>query len=105
MTLENREIKHDILKDKWLVRWDEAVKLWSPFVKLRTPVFCETAKDEKREGLTGSFAMIRLTDFSVVISLRQIESLGLGDYALEILAHEAGHHIYAPGDLADNSRI
>lgn len=105
MTLENREIKHDILKDKWLVRWDEAVKLWSPFVKLRTPVFCETAKDEKREGLTGSFAMIRLTDFSVVISLRQIESLGLGDYALEILAHEAGHHIYAPGDLADSARV
>jgi len=93
------------LKIRWLEKWEEAVKLWSPFIKLRTPVFCENEKDEKREGLSGSFAMIRLTDFSVVVSLRQIHSTGLNDYALEILAHEAGHHVYAPGDLADSARV
>jgi hypothetical protein len=93
------------LKDQWLARWDEAVKLWSPYVQLRTPVFCSNEKEEKAEGLSGSFAMIRLTDFSVVISLKQIHELGLDDYAVEILAHEAGHHVYCPADLTDSARM
>ncbi len=103
--MADSRIDASTIKGQWLGTWEEAVKLWSPFVKLRIPVFCETEKDEKREGLTGSFAMIRLTDFSVVVSLRQIEEIGLRDYALEILAHEAGHHVYAPGDLADSARV
>ncbi len=97
--------KNESLKDRWLARWDEAVKLWSPYVQLRTPVFCESERDESIEGLTGSFAMIRLTDFSVVISLRQIHNLQLDDYAIEILAHEAGHHVYCPADLTDSARM
>ena len=34
-------------------------------------------EDEEREGLTGSFAMIRLTDHAVVISLRQVAERGI----------------------------
>ena len=49
--------------------------------------------------------MIRLFDHSVVISLRQVEELGLQDFAKEILAHEIGHHVYCPGDLTDNARL
>lgn len=98
--MDNRD-----LKARWMSVWDSAVKLWSPYIRLREPVFCETEKEEKKDGLTGSFAMIRLTDFSVVISLRQIRAIGLEDYAIEILAHEAGHHVYCPADLADSARM
>ena len=97
--------KNRDLKEQWNSRWDDAVKLWSPYVKLRRPVFCETEDEEIKEGLSGSFAMIRLTDFSVVVSLRQIITLKLNDFAIEILAHEAGHHVYCPADLSDSARM
>jgi hypothetical protein len=47
--------------------------------------------------------MIRLSDHAVVISLLQVQKLKLQDFALEILAHEIGHHVYAPGNLLDNA--
>ena len=49
--------------------------------------------------------MIRLSDYRVVVSLKQIEEKGLNDFALEILAHEIGHHVYAPANLRDNARL
>lgn len=64
-----------------------------------------TRRDEAREGLTSSFAMIRLDDRVVVVSLRQIEKRGLQKFAVEILAHEAGHHVLVPADLRDNARL
>lgn len=93
------------LRDPWLAAWPHALALWSPFTRLSPPILCATAAQEKAEGLTASFAMIRLTDHRVVISLRQIAEKGLGAYALAILAHEVGHHVYAPGDLRDNARL
>lgn len=54
--------------------------------------------------MTGSFAMIRFRDHAVVIGFEQILEYGLEDYALEILAHEVGHHVFCPGDLIDNAR-
>ncbi len=93
------------LKGRWLATWDDAVSLWSPYVQLRPPLLCETDTEAKIEGLTSSFAMIRLTDYSVVISLKQISDLGLQEFPVEILAHEAGHHVYAPADLTDLGRL
>ena len=71
----------------------------------REPRWCLTAEDERREQLSGSFAMIRLVDHAVVISLRQIQEQGLDEFALEILAHEIGHHVYTPADLTDAGRV
>ena len=93
------------LKEKWLSAWEKAVALWSPYVQLRPPTLCETEKEAQAEGLTSSFAMIRLTDYSVVVSLKQINDLGLQDFPMEILAHEAGHHVYTPADLTDLGRL
>jgi hypothetical protein len=93
------------LKDMWLGVWPTALSTWSPYIKLCEPTWCFTAKDEEREGLTGSFAMIRLVDHRVVISLRQIQEDNLQDFALQILAHEIGHHVYCPADLTDNARL
>jgi hypothetical protein len=93
------------LQESWFRAWPEALAVWSPFVKLSDPIWCHSLEDEKAEGLTGSFAMIRLLDHRVVISLRQVEDLHLESYAKEILAHEIGHHVYCPADLADNARF
>ena len=59
----------------------------------------------QQEGLSGSFAMIRLLDQSVVVDLPLVVELGLQDYGLEILAHEIGHHILAPGSAGDQFRL
>ena len=92
------------LRDRWAARWPEALALWSPFTRLRAPHWCLTEADEQREGLTGSFAMIRLADQTVVIGLRRVTA-ALEAFPLEILGHEIGHHILCPADLADNARM
>ena len=88
----------------WRDAWPKALACWSRFVQLTEPRWCLDEQDEKREHLTGSFAMIRLIDHAVVISLRQIRDERLEEFALEILAHEIGHHVYCPADLTDNAR-
>lgn len=93
------------LQRAWEGRWEAALAAWSRFTKLSAPRWCVTVADERREGLTGSFAMIRLVDHAVVIGLRQIQEAGLERFAVEILAHEVGHHVHAPGDLTDHARL
>lgn len=92
------------VRDAWAARWPEALALWSPYLRLRSPRWCLTEADEAREGLTGSFAMIRLVDQTVVISVRRIVP-ELVDFPLEILGHEIGHHVLCPADLADNAHL
>jgi hypothetical protein len=93
------------LRRAWVDSWPKALNVWSPYVKLSEPIWCNSADEEKHEGLTGSFAMIRLVDHRVVISLRQVEEEHLENFAIEILAHEIGHHVYCPADLTDNARM
>ena len=95
----------EALHEQWKALWPDAIDAWSSFTKLSPPRFCLSEEDEQREGLSGSFAMIRLVDHAVVVSLRQVAERGLDDYGLEILAHEIGHHVYTPGDLRDNARL
>jgi hypothetical protein len=93
------------LKEDWEARWQDALALWSRFTKLREPRWCFNVAEENAEGLTGSFAMIRLDDHAVVVSLAQIISNKLEDFPLEIMGHEIGHHVYCPGDLADQGKM
>lgn len=93
------------LRDAWLTAWPAASTVFSRFTRLRSPILCMSAEQEQREGLVGSFAMIRLTDLSVVISLPQVQQRGLEGFAMEILAHEVGHHVHAPGNLRDQGRL
>ncbi|MFZ6008785.1 MAG: hypothetical protein ACOYXT_00440 [Bacteroidota bacterium] len=87
----------------WRDTWPKAREVWSPFIKLREPQWCMSSEAAAKEGLTGSFAMIRLTDHRIVIDLEKVVDLGVGDYALQVLAHEIGHHIYTPANLRDNA--
>jgi hypothetical protein len=91
--------------EAWQAAWPLALEHWSKFTRLRDPRLCETNVEASKEGLTGSFAMIRLFDKSVVIDLETVERLGLDGYAVEILAHEIGHHVLAPSTAADHFRL
>lgn len=89
----------------WRAAWPEALAAWSKYTRLRDARLCETKVEARKEGLTGSFAMIRLLDQSVVVDLQTVNTLGLNDYGVEILAHEIGHHILAPGSATDQFRL
>jgi len=90
------------LRERWEAAWPEALAAWSRFTRLRPPTLCLSADDARREGLTGSFAMIRLRDQAVVVSLPQVAASGVEAYAVEVLAHEIGHHVLAPATLTDH---
>ncbi|MDB4293536.1 hypothetical protein N9954_09035, partial [Maribacter sp.] len=87
----------------WKSHWETAKREWNPFVRLQEPIWCTSNHMAIAEGLTGSFAMIRLTDHRIVINIEEIVTSGISDYALEILAHEIGHHIFTPANLYDNA--
>ncbi len=72
---------------------------------LREPTWCYTNKEATAEGLSESFAMIRLSDHSIVVNLALISSLRLEDYAVEIMAHEIGHHVLCPANFTDYARM
>lgn len=93
------------LREAWLLGWPQALAAWSRYTQLLTPRWCLTKAEERHEGLTGSFAMIRLVDHAVVISLRQIAERQLEGFGPEIMAHEIGHHVFVPGDLTDQGRL
>jgi hypothetical protein len=88
----------------WEARWPDALAVWSRFTRLRPPILCLHRKEAAREGLTGSFAMIRLVDQTVVVSLEEVVDSGVESFALEVLAHEVGHHVLAPANLTDHAR-
>ena len=90
---------------RWQAAWPQALEVWSRHTRLRDALLCETHIQAASEGLQGSFAMIRLRDQSVVIDLEAVSGLGLEDYAVEILAHEIGHHVLAPGCVTDQFRL
>lgn len=95
----------DALQSDWSAQWPAALAVWSRFVQLHEPTWCLSVAEEKTAQLSGSFAMIRLVDHTVVISLRLVAEASLQKFAKEILAHEIGHHVYCPADLADNARM
>jgi hypothetical protein len=95
----------EALRERWLAAWPLALASWSRFTRLRPPRLCLTVEEARAEGLSGSFAMIRLSDQSVIVNLPEVATLGLGDFGHEVLAHEIGHHVLAPANLTDHGRM
>jgi len=93
------------LQEQWRAVWPQALASWSPYVMLREPMFFETDQDAKSQQMSGQIAAIRLVDQSVMVNLATIRTRQLEKLALPILAHEIGHHVYVPGNLADNARM
>jgi hypothetical protein len=89
----------------WNRAWPDALAVWSRFTRLQPALLCATVSAAQHEGLSGSFAMIRFVDQRIVIDMETVGELGLDDYALEILAHEIGHHVLAAANPTDNLRL
>lgn len=89
----------------WRDNWPKALSVWSRFTRLSDPKLCNSRVEASKEGLSGSFAMIRLSDQSVVIDLESVRGLGLENFGVEVLAHEIGHHVLAPANPADQFRL
>ena len=69
MSTAPRADRLDELVAAWSAAWPAALEAWSKFTRIRAPLLCRTEKEAKAEGLTGSFAMIRLHDQAIVVSL------------------------------------
>ncbi len=95
----------DTVPGRWHDAWPDALAAWSRYTRLQFPQFFTSRKKAARAGLSGSFAMIRLADQRIVIDLETVSAYGLDDFAVEILAHEIGHHVYAPGNATDHFRL
>jgi hypothetical protein len=93
------------LAEAWRARWPDALAAWSRHTRLREPLLCTDPAEARRAGLTGSFAMIRLADQGIVVDLAAVAGYGLQGHAVEVLAHEIGHHVYAPATLTDHGRM
>src|SRR5205814_847036 len=77
----------------------------SRFTRLRPPLLCLESAEARREGLTDSFAMIRLADQAIIVSLPAVQHSRVEAFPREILAHEIGHHVLAPATLTDHGRM
>jgi hypothetical protein len=93
------------LEEQWRAAWPQALAVWSKFTRLRMPTLCFTKKQARKEGLETSFAMIRLDDQAIIVSLPDVADCGVQAFAVEILAHEIGHHVLAPANLTDHVRM
>ncbi len=93
------------MHEQWAAAWTKALETWSRYTRLRAPVFCLSHQHAAQEGLTESFAMIRLADLAVVINLRAVKNAHVSDLPVEVLAHEIGHHVLAPANLTDHARL
>jgi hypothetical protein len=88
---------------RWHERWPDALRVWGRFITVHPPTLYESTADAAR--LDGAFAAFMLDSRAVMIDLAAVAERGLADLPLEVLAHEIGHHVLCPGDLADHGRL
>ncbi len=90
---------------RWLAEWPGALAAWSSTTQLRAPQFFDDDRAALRDRMAGEIAAIRLRDQVVMVNLATVRGRKLEDHALAVLAHEIGHHVYAPGNLTDDARM
>ena len=95
----------DALAERWLGAWPAALAAWSSYTQLRAPRFFERDDEAARDGMSGEIAAIRLRDQAILVNLATVRARGLEGQGLAVLAHEIGHHVYAPGNLSDDARM
>ncbi|WP_309043707.1 hypothetical protein [Marinobacter sediminicola] len=89
----------------WKKEWQSALRLWSDHLQLQDPLWLFDFGEAKEAGLTESFAAIRLTSQRVLVNLQEVAERNLSDCSLEILAHEIGHHVYAPANMTQHLQL
>ena len=88
----------------WQERWADALAAWSSYTLLRPPIYFEDHRQAAADGMDGEIAAIRLQDQRIMVNLATVRERGLEEHALAVLAHEIGHHVYAPGNLGDSAK-
>ena len=87
--------------------WPRAQLVWSPITRLHRPTLLEKSSKD-------ALAWIDLRTMSVHVNLRRAtplmgttaaRSAGPEELVLALLAHEVGHYVLAPGDMATAARI
>ena len=87
--------------------WPRAQRVWSPITRLHRPTLLEKSPKD-------ALAWIDLRTMSVHVNLRRAtplmgttaaRSAGPEELVLALLAHEVGHYVLAPGDMATAARI
>lgn len=94
------DARYAALRSAWTAAWPEALAAWGRFTRLRPPRLHGAGEVS---GAT-SFAWFSLGDVEVSIDLEQVVELGIEDHAVAVLAHEIGHHVYAPADMLTAGR-
>ncbi|WP_347330484.1 hypothetical protein [Marinimicrobium locisalis] len=89
----------------WREAWQRALGVWSQHLQLSEPLWCYSMEEAREQGLTQSFAAIRLHTQRVLINLRETRTRNIDDLATEILAHEIGHHVYAPANMTQHLQL
>jgi hypothetical protein len=87
--------------DRWRDAWPAALAAWGTGLRLQPPILLT----EPPPHPADSFAWFELAATTVTIDLTQVESLGLLDLPVPVLAHEIGHHVYAPADYSTSARL
>lgn len=95
----------DLRLAPWRAAWPAALAAWSAHTLMREPQLLRTVAAARDVGLEQGIAAIRLADATILVNLKQIEALGLHGCEQAILAHEIGHHILAPGNMANHIRL
>lgn len=89
----------------WQQQWHSALLLWSDHLQLQEPLWLFDVESSRSAGLTDSFAAIHLASQRIMVNLQEITERNLIDCALEILAHEIGHHAYAPANMTQHLQL
>lgn len=95
------DARYAALRSAWTAAWPEALGAWGRFTRLRPPRLHGAGEVS---GAT-SFAWFSLGDVEVSIDLEQVVERGIDAHAVAVLAHEIGHHVYAPADMLTAGRM
>lgn len=93
------------VRDAFAAAWEPALAAWSAHTLLREPNVLTSEKEAQKVRMGGQIAAIRLADATILVNLERYLELGLQGCERAILAHEIGHHIYVPGNMADHVRL
>jgi len=85
---------------RWQQVWPAALAQWGAGLRLQPPVLLTEPGTDSHD-----LAWFDLRATTVTVDLTQIARLGLLDLPLPVLAHEIGHHVYAPADYGTSARI
>lgn len=79
--------------------WQGALALWSPYLRLPPPIWCEDPNALQQAGFAEHTAHFDLQGQQVWLNGPQLRQRGLLPHLFAILCHEIGHYACCPGSL------